>query len=138
MSSTNLVSNSQEYPKLFKSVIVDKSIVVIGYKNTPNDNEVHIINMRIKAYELNYGPVIHFSVKVDVPYNPGEWSDHPLRIANEKREECINSSEDIIDDTPATRALIMELANSEIKHLYTTTDCSYRASIIAALQYFWS
>jgi hypothetical protein len=45
--------------------------------------------------------------------------------------------QEIIDDTPAVRALLQELVAPASK-LYTTTDCTHKGSIIQALSLFWS
>jgi len=92
--------------------------------------------MTVKALELDYGPVIDFSVTIDRPFkDTGDWADHPFMYAGtlESPTEIAN----IVEDTPAVRALIAELVE-EPKKLYTGTDCSHRARLIKAIMGFWS
>lgn len=125
--------------KNFKSIIVERTIIVIGYKNDSHYKSEEVpINLTIKAYELNYGPVIDFTVSVDIPYEPGVWIEHPFLIDYQLKGESKDSVGDIIDDTPAIRAIIMELANPEKKELLTTTDCRHRSGLIASLRFFYS
>ena len=49
-----------------------------------------------------------------------------------------NKVANIIEDTPAIRAMIMELVSEEKRNLYTTTDCTYKARLIKAIASFWS
>jgi len=113
--------------------IADTTITVIG---TKQDSTEVPIKITIVAYQLNYGPVIDIQIKCDVPYVYGEWIDHPFRTVY--TNDFNNEISEIIDDTPAIRAIIEELINPEEKKLYTTTDCTHRAALIASLNYFWS
>lgn len=117
----------------YKSTLVDTTIKVIGtkYGAVP-------IDLKVVAYELSYGPVIDLTITASVPYtNPVEWSDHPFLLL--KQQEAPRTSvSDIIDDTPAVRAILTELVQPEEFKLYTTTDCTHRAALIASLKYFWS
>jgi hypothetical protein len=98
------------------------------------------VQLSIKIYELNYGPVLDYEIKCNVPYtHPMEWDDHPFMYCKQDDEQPKRyKSENIIDDTPAVRAIIQELVKKEPFQLYTTTDCSHRARLIAALETFWS
>jgi len=118
----------------YKSTIADTTIIVFG-SNMKQDENIPI-TLTIKAYELNYGPVIELTITVDIEYDP-YWSDHPFRHI-EKYVESKKIVSDIIDDTPAIRSIIKELTQKEPFKLYTTTDCTHRAGLIKALSYFWS
>jgi hypothetical protein len=90
---------------------------------------------------LKYASVIELLITSDTPYdsnNPMEWDDHPFKYVDSNHIENNDTVADIIDDTPATRALIEELAEFEPKKLYTTTDCTHRSRIIRSLTLFWS
>ncbi len=132
----------------YKSTLVDTVITVKGsrfdlYGSDDGDGGSSDIKVTIKAYELTYGPVIDLTIKVNIPYtSPMNWSDHPfmyLRQDKGVKEPTPRSyMGDIIDDTPAVRAILTELAQTEPFKLYTTTDCTHRAALIASLEYFWS
>jgi hypothetical protein len=83
--------------------------------------------------------LLNIRIKCDVPYDKDDdsyWADHPLMWV-EKIEGSKGRVENIVDDTPAVRALVAELAATPVK-LYTTTDCSHKGRIIRALCLFWS
>lgn len=127
------MSDNDWLAKRTKSVLVDKSIVVYGSMMYSEGEEP--ITLRVKAIELNYGPVINFTVTVDKPCkNMEDWSDHPLMYVE---LESPNEAGNIVEDTPAVRALIDELV-AEPKKMYTTTDCTHRGRLIKAIMGFWS
>lgn len=118
-----------------KSILIDKSVVVTG---TPGEAPCCPITLHVSAKELNYGPVIEVTITSDTPFDPSnreEWDDHPFKFV--KNVENKVTVQEIIDDTPAVRALLQELVAPASK-LYTTTDCTHKGSIIQALSLFWS
>jgi len=120
--------------KRTKNVLVDKSIVVYGSMMYSEADEP--ITLHVNAIELNYGPVINFTVIVDKPCeNMEDWSDHPFMYL--KDLESPSKAGNIVEDTPAVRALIEELVG-EPKKMYTTTDCTHRGRLIKAIMSFWS
>lgn len=126
-------------PRRWKSTLTDTVITVIGTKEAENGTRNNVpICMRICAYELDYGPVIDVKIECDIGYQNGVWIDHPFRLDSCVEPGSLIEVSEIIDDTPATRTLITELANPTEKKLYTTTDCSYRAALIASIKNFWS
>jgi hypothetical protein len=97
------------------------------------------ITLTIEAIELNYGPVIDLTIRVSDPLTePMDWDDHPFMFITKFETEDRSTLGNIIDDTPATRALIDELVCTEKKTRYTTTDCSHKGRLIRALSLFWS
>jgi hypothetical protein len=120
--------------KHLKEILVNTTIVVMG----ANVNEDDVpISLDIKAGVLNYGSVIDFQVTASVGFtNLTFWGDHPLMCSSEYMEG--NSVGNIVEDTPAIRALIMELVSSEKRKFYTTTDCTHKARLIKAIASFWS
>jgi len=97
------------------------------------------ITLTITAIELTYGPVIDLTIHVSEPiFERMDWEDHPFMFITKFESEDESTAGDIIDDTPATRALIDELVCTENKPLYTTTDCSHKGRLIRALSLFWS
>lgn len=155
LSSKKLVLffNSIQVPKMsnpcenYKITLVDTVIVVQGTRMTMDScdfaeeaEDTTPIHLAIKAYELNYGPVIDFTITSSVPFtNVMDWTDHPLMYVKKNHyDEKKSISEHIIDDTPAVRLLLQELAQKEPFKLYTTTDCTHRARLIQALENFWS
>ena len=127
--------------KRTKSVLVDKSIVITGSNMSSIADQS--ITLTVKAIELNYGPVISFSVTVDKPcnnqYNWGDWrydwDDHPFMYIDP--EGSPYEIGNIVEDTPAIRALIEELV-AEPKNMYTTTDCTHRGRLLKAIMSFFS
>lgn len=97
------------------------------------------ITLRILVKELKYGPVLDLTITSNVPYtNLLDWDDHPLMRVEKKHLIDGKKVEEIIDDTPAIRAVIAELVNKDELKLYTTTDCTHRAQLIAFLTTVWS
>ena len=116
-----------------KSILYDSTITVIG-SNDLNDIP---IQLHVKAIELDYGPLIDFEVSTSVPFTTSiEWPDHPFMCSKEYMEG--NTVGNIVEDTPAIRALIAELVSSEKRKFYTTTDCTHKARLIKAIASFWS
>ena len=125
--------HSEWQKKHTKSILVDKTVTVIGTR----DNEQIPIQLHVKAVELDYGPVIDFEVRSSVKFtNVMDWPDHPFTSSKEYMEG--NKVANIIEDTPAIRAMITELVSEEKRNLYTTTDCTYKARLIKAIASFWS
>jgi hypothetical protein len=124
-----------------KSVLHDVTYTVTGHKAQSREDVP--IKLTIKAVELTYGPCIDLSISVDVPCEMGwSWDDHPLLLCrarqDKKREAPVSSCGEILDDTPAVRAVLAELCDPTPKKLYSGTDTTHRARLIAALELFWS
>ncbi len=130
----------------YESTLIDTTITVDGSKfdmfGYGEGNGPVPIQVKITAYKLDYGPVIDLTITVSVPYtSPMDWSDHPFMLTKRDRDDKKtpkSSVGEIIDDTPAVRAILTELAQPEKFKLYTTTDCTHRAALIASLEFFWS
>lgn len=121
-----------------KSVLHDVTLKIQGLQFMSVDETPIVTRIIIK--ELIYGPVLSLRITTDIPYTyPMEWSDHPLaRVDKEHLVEDGKAIEEIIDDTPAIRAVIAELVDSKEQKLYVTTDCTHRAQLIAFLSSCWS
>lgn len=115
-----------------KSVIADVHLTVDAEKDF---DETVAVTLHVRAIELNYGPVISFEVTASDPMTD-DWSSHPFRYAKEYAEG--NSVGNIIDDTPAIRAMIAELVSTDQKKLYTGTVEEHKARLIKAIAMFWS
>lgn len=127
-------SHKQWLESRTKSILSKGSVTVEGSK----DSTPVPIKITYEVRELTYGPVLNIRIKCDVPYIEGDesyWSDHPFMW--EKHVEDGRKVENIVDDTPAVRALVAELSAPPV-NLYTTTDCSHKGRIIRALCLFWS
>ena len=130
----------------YESTLIDTTITVDGSKfdlyDYGGDTGPTPIQVKVTAYKLDYGPVIDLTITVNVPYTgPMNWSDHPLMLTKQDRDDKNahrSSIGEIIDDTPAVRAILNELVQPEKFKLYTTTDCTHRAALIASLEFFWS
>ena len=114
-----------------KSILIDSTIIV---ESSDIDGCILPVEMRLKAIELDYGPVIDFKVVTDVSYVNMDM--HPFMYSKEYMNGEYSTGS-IIDDTPAVRSLIYELS---AKHspLYTTTHCTHVARLIRAINGFWS
>ena len=128
-------------PSKVKSVLHDVTYTVIGHRAQSRDDVP--IKLSIKALELTYGPCIDLTITADVPCEMGwSWDDHPLLLcrarSDKNRESPVTGAGEILDDTPAVRALLAELCDPAEKKLYTGTDTTHRARLIAALEMFWS
>jgi len=116
-------------------VIIDTTLTVNGMNL--HGTRVPIL-MKVKVYELNYGPVLKVKILTNVRFTDHMLGgDHPLMYADEFLEEGKRLVAEIVDDTPAVRALINELV-SEKRKLYTTTDCTHKARLIKSILTFWS
>jgi hypothetical protein len=146
MYANKLPTKMSEPCPNYKSTLVDTVITVEGLPFaidkcgfTEEASTTTPIQVSIKAYELNYGPVIDYTIKCSVPFTDlMHWSDHPFMFSNKERSGKKTRSTNIIDDTPAVRAILQELAAKEAFQLYTTTDCTHRARLIQSLENFWS
>ena len=116
--------------------ILAKAVITVTAKKMGQPTP---ITLTIEAIELNYGPVIDLTIRVSDPLiDKMDWDDHPFMFITKFESEDESTVGDIIDDTPATRALIDELVSTETKSLYTTTECSHKGRLIRALSLFWS
>lgn len=131
-----MATQTQEEPIPPAAPLVNTTITVTGSK----DGVPVPIKLHIKVVALTYGPVIDISIRSSVPYIRSgfvDWTDHPFLWVEESHLEKGKMVGNIIDDTPATRALIDELIKPE-QNLYTTTNCSHKGRLIRALCLFWS
>ena len=116
-------------------VILDTTLSVSGM--SIDCSRVPIL-MKVKVCEMNYCPVLKIKILTNVRFTDHMLGgDHPLMYADEFLEEGRRLVAEIVDDTPAVRALINELV-SEKRKLYTTTDCTHKARLIKSILSFWS
>ena len=119
-----------------KSVLVDRHMVVAAVKNC--DEEV-AVDIHVVAIELNYGPVIYFNVRSSIAMKDNDmWDNHPFQWAKEYIDDEDGTVGNIIDDTPAVRAMIEELISTEQRKFYSGTDAGHNARLIKAIAMFWS
>ncbi len=137
-----------------RSVLADVKIPV-KCRRAQEVEEV-TVTLHVKAIELDYGPCIQFSATVDIPFESKGWfwDDHPFggALKHSDSSEPVNSKPvkgvegatlvtsvgDIVDDTPAVRALIQELADPAQQKLYVGTDATHRARLIMSIRAFWA
>lgn len=148
---TPLTMDADWLKRKTKSVLADTTITVQGHRAM---SAVDIpITLKVTAIELNYGPCIALKARVSVGMETEgwHWDDHPFRgvlkdsdaddpACVEKKGGLVRVLEvgDILDDTPAVRALIAELVEPGERSLYSGTDCTHRARLLASLRSFWS
>jgi hypothetical protein len=135
------VATGHSKPTKVKSILHNVTLTVTGRRAMEHEDVP--IKLSILALELNYGPCIDLTIKVDVPCEMGwSWDDHPLLHCrarqDKKREEPVTGAGEILDDTPAVRALLAELCQEQMPKLYCGTDTTHRARLIAALELMWS
>jgi hypothetical protein len=129
----NKMSNHRVKSILHNTTLIINSSKLMSMDKTP-------ITLKIVAKELDYGPVIDLTITADVAFTGArEWSDHPFLMVNKRHIENDGKLvSEIIDDTPAIRAVLAELCSAANQKLYTTTDCTHRAHLIAFLVSCWS
>jgi hypothetical protein len=131
------MTDAQWLKKHTKSVLHDISYTVIGHRCGERENVPIVIH--VKAIELDYGPCIDWSLTASVPCSRGEWDDHPLSLIRAMKDAGpVSSCGEILEDTPAVRAMLAELCQSSERKMYSTTDTTHRARLIAALEMMWS
>ena len=105
-----------------KSILHD-TVITIGETETT-----------VQVIELTYGP-LHILITSDKPL-PEDFHIHPfMYVANEHLSHRSMVCE-IIDDTPAIRALINELVTEPVK-THATESSAHKARIIKCLTNFW-
>jgi hypothetical protein len=119
-----------------KSVIVDRHMVVNAVRDC---HEEVAVDLHVVAIELNYGPVIYFNVRSSIPMKDSEmWDNHPFQWSKDYIDEEDGTVGNIIDDTPAVRAMIEELVSTEQRKFYSGTDAGHKGRLIKAIAMFWS
>jgi len=117
-----------------KSVLVDTSFTV----DSALDGVETPVSVHIRVLELNYGPVLYFEAKSSVPMDDSDlWDEHPFQWSKKWLEDS-STVANIIDDTPAIRAMIQELVSTEKREFYTGTEAGHKARLINAIAMFWS
>jgi hypothetical protein len=116
-----------------KSVLVDTTLTV---DSVLDGVDVPVV-IHVRVLELNYGPVLYFKVKSSIPMDESDiWDEHPFQYSKTWMEG--NTVGNIIEDTPAIRAMIQELVSTEKRNFYTGTDAGHKARLINAIAMFWS
>ena len=94
------------------------------------------IETRIQVIELTYGP-LHLLITTEAPM-PEDFHIHPFMYVAKEHLSYGKTVCEIIEDTPAIRALISELVSKEPVKTYTTEPSAHKARIIKCLTNFWS
>jgi len=92
------------------------------------------IEVTVQVIELTYGP-LHVLITTEKPM-PEDFHIHPFMYVPKDHLSYENTVCEIIDDTPAIRALINELVTEPIK-THTTEPSAHKARIIKCLTNFW-
>jgi hypothetical protein len=106
-----------------KSVIHNTTVMIAEVETT------------IQVLELTYGP-LHVLISTETPM-PEEFHIHPFMYVPKDHLNYGTSVCEIVEDTPAIRALINELVSEPVK-MYTTEPSAHKARIIKSLTNFWS
>ena len=110
------------------------TFVIMGVKEDEEDDIP--VTVTVHANSKPYGPVMTVKIKSNIPYVKHKWADHPLMYVKSNYIEN-GAATNIIEDTPAMRALIDELIGDPL-NLYTTTNCTHKGRLIRAILSFWS
>jgi hypothetical protein len=132
-----MVATIMDFATKTKSVLVDTKFTVDSVLNDVDTP----VTVHIRVLELNYGPVLYFQAKSSIPmYDRARdrWDDHPFQCSKKWLELEGNVVANIIDDTPAIRAMIQELVSTEKPVLYCGTEAGHKARLINAIAMFWS
>jgi hypothetical protein len=89
---------------------------------------------KIQVIELTYGP-LHLLITTEKPI-PDDFHIHPFMYVPKERLNYGKTVCEIIEDTPAIRALIKELITEPVK-TYMTEPSAHKARIIKTLTNFW-
>jgi len=90
----------------------------------------------VQVLELTYGP-LHLLITTEKPI--GDYFHiHPFMYVPKDHLNYGKTVCEIVEDTPAIRALINELISKEPLKLYTTEPSAHKARIIKSLTNFWS
>lgn len=129
-----MVCTMMDFAAKTKSVLVDTTLTV----DSSLDGMEVPVSVHIRVLELNYGPVLYFEAKSSVPMGDSDlWDDHPFQWSQKWLEDR-STVANIIDDTPAIRAMIQELVTVEKRVFYAGTDAGHKARLINAIAMFWS
>jgi hypothetical protein len=107
----------QSSPDLSKIQLHIVSVVGIRSTGEPID-----IQISINAYILNYGPCIYYDIISNIPYNKGEWLEHPFK---DLRLENSIEVGDHIDDTPTTRKILEDIIIPDNWKMYISPSSYY-------------
>jgi hypothetical protein len=99
------------------------------------DHHETLVNLSVKVVALKHGPLA-IDIRVDSPYRIGEWITHPFLHVDPMliEKNCVIGN--IVEDTPAVRALIDELVKP-LPNMYTSDDISHYGRLIKAINLFW-
>jgi hypothetical protein len=89
----------------------------------------------IQIIELTYGP-LHVLIKTEEPM-PEDFHIHPFMYVAKEHLSYRKMVCEIIEDTPAIRALINELVAKEPVKTHATEPSAHKARIIKCLTNFW-
>ena len=113
---------------------MNATLVVMAVKEDEEDDIPVTLTVHVKSH--TYGPALSIAITPDIPYVKYKWADHPLMYVKPNYIED-GIAANIVEDTPAIRALIEELLGDPL-NLYTTTNCTHKGRLIRAILSFWS
>ena len=93
------------------------------------------IETTVQVIELTYGP-LHLLITTEKPMD--DCHIHPFMYVPKDHLNYGQTVCEIVEDTPAIRALISELVSKEPLKMYTTERSAHKARIIKSLTNFWS
>ena len=89
----------------------------------------------VHVIELTYGP-LHVLITTEEPM-PEDFHIHPFMYVAKEHLSYRKTVCEIVEDTPAIRALINELVSTEAVKTHTTESSAHKARIIKCLTNFW-
>ena len=93
------------------------------------------IETTVQVIELTYGP-LHVLITTEKPM-PEDFHIHPFMYVPKDHLNYGQTVCEIVEDTPAIRALINELVSKEPLKMYTTEPSAHKARIIKCITSFW-
>lgn len=107
------------------SILIDTTVKITG------------ISVSVNVVEMTYGP-LHVSITTNEKFSGDIMDQHPFMYAPAHLITDGNRFCEILENTPAVRAILEELANPAPLNLYTTTQMCHTARLIKSLANFWS
>ena len=93
------------------------------------------VEVTVHVVELTYGP-LHVLITTKDPM-PEDFYIHPFMYVTKEHLSYRKTVCEIVEDTPAIRALINELVSPEPVKTHTTEPSGHKARIIKCITNFW-
>ncbi len=106
------------------SVIMDTSIETEG------------IVLFVKVVSLKYGP-LQCTLHTEKAFSGDITENHPFMYMDTRYVTAGRTVCEFVEDTPAIRAILQEIATPDAVEMFTTTQICHKARLIKSLVNFW-